>query len=176
MGRLDTCYAPVRRSPSEIASYLNAAPRLACVKPVASVHPEPGSNSSLYNIFSTLSSDFVLYIIRYKETWLAEYNSSILFRMTVRTCFSCTTISVYGIMSKNYFSSCLRDSLDTLAGALVSRLRVQRYNNSANHQNITATFFKKIQSKSTIHYNNLCARILFPIFNRHFGLLHIFLV
>ena len=25
------------------------APRLACVKPVASVHPEPGSNSSLYN-------------------------------------------------------------------------------------------------------------------------------
>ena len=29
-----------------------AAPRLACVKPVASVHPEPGSNSSLlYLIF-----------------------------------------------------------------------------------------------------------------------------
>ena len=25
----------------------SAAPRLACVKPVASVHPEPGSNSSL---------------------------------------------------------------------------------------------------------------------------------
>lgn len=24
-----------------------ATPRLACVKPVASVHPEPGSNSSL---------------------------------------------------------------------------------------------------------------------------------
>ena len=48
-GRLDTCYAPVRRSPSNIASYVHAAPRLACVKPVASVHPEPGSNSSLYN-------------------------------------------------------------------------------------------------------------------------------
>ena len=30
-----------------------AAPRLACVKPVASVHPEPGSNSSLlYLVFS----------------------------------------------------------------------------------------------------------------------------
>ena len=29
-----------------------AAPRLACVKPVASVHPEPGSNSSLlYLVF-----------------------------------------------------------------------------------------------------------------------------
>ena len=32
-----------------------AAPRLACVKPAASVHPEPGSNSSLY-IFYTSSS------------------------------------------------------------------------------------------------------------------------
>ena len=27
---------------------LHDAPRLACVKPAASVHPEPGSNSSLY--------------------------------------------------------------------------------------------------------------------------------
>ena len=31
--------------------YLFAAPRLACVRPVASVHPEPGSNSSLYYFF-----------------------------------------------------------------------------------------------------------------------------
>ena len=29
------------------------APRLACVKPVASVHPEPGSNSPLYSISGT---------------------------------------------------------------------------------------------------------------------------
>ena len=34
-------------------AYSPAAPRLACVKPVASVHPEPGSNSSLlYIVFS----------------------------------------------------------------------------------------------------------------------------
>ena len=46
--RLDTRYSPVRRSPSEVASNSHAAPRLACVKPVASVHPEPGSNSTLY--------------------------------------------------------------------------------------------------------------------------------
>ena len=45
--RLDTRYSPVRRSPATIASYRPAAPRLACVKPVASVHPEPGSNSTL---------------------------------------------------------------------------------------------------------------------------------
>ena len=53
MGRLDTCYAPVRRSPSDLASQIHAAPRLACVKPVASVHPEPGSNSSSYSIIGT---------------------------------------------------------------------------------------------------------------------------
>ena len=46
-GRLHTCYSPVRRSPADKASFIPAAPRLACVKPVASVHPEPGSNSSL---------------------------------------------------------------------------------------------------------------------------------
>ena len=50
-GRLDTRYSPVRRSPSRFASKPHAAPRLACVKPVASVHPEPGSNSSLYNLY-----------------------------------------------------------------------------------------------------------------------------
>ena len=46
-GRLHTCYSPVRRSPAGEASFAPAAPRLACVKPVASVHPEPGSNSPL---------------------------------------------------------------------------------------------------------------------------------
>jgi hypothetical protein len=44
-GRFHTRYAPVRRSPPGIAT--RAAPRLACVRPAASVHPEPGSNSSL---------------------------------------------------------------------------------------------------------------------------------
>ena len=46
-GRLHTCYSPVRRSPAGKASFPPAAPRLACVKPAASVHPEPGSNSPL---------------------------------------------------------------------------------------------------------------------------------
>ena len=31
-------------------SLLPVTPRLACVKPAASVHPEPGSNSSLYEL------------------------------------------------------------------------------------------------------------------------------
>ena len=41
-------YVLLTRAPFAISLLLeNAAPRLACVKPVASVHPEPGSNSSL---------------------------------------------------------------------------------------------------------------------------------
>ena len=43
-----TRYAPLRRSPAYVIANIPAAPRLACVKPAASVHPEPGSNSSLY--------------------------------------------------------------------------------------------------------------------------------
>ena len=40
-------------------------PRLACVKPVASVHPEPGSNSSLYVLclLLDLSSIFIFCLI-----------------------------------------------------------------------------------------------------------------
>ena len=41
-----------------MASHLHAAPRLACVKPVASVHPEPGSNSTLYNLFVLITCTF----------------------------------------------------------------------------------------------------------------------
>jgi hypothetical protein len=44
-GKLYTRYAPVRHSPPSIATC--AAVRLACVRPAASVHPEPGSNSPL---------------------------------------------------------------------------------------------------------------------------------
>ena len=51
IGKLHTRYSPVRRSPSICITTNHAAPRLACVKPVASVHPEPGSNSSLLNCF-----------------------------------------------------------------------------------------------------------------------------
>ncbi len=54
---MHTCYSPVRRSPADEASFIPAAPRLACVKPVASVHPEPGSNSPLF-ILSFYSSFF----------------------------------------------------------------------------------------------------------------------
>ena len=59
-GRLHTCYSPVRQSPAGSASAPPAALRLACVKPAASVHPEPGSNSPLFISFDLLFSLSVL--------------------------------------------------------------------------------------------------------------------
>ena len=43
-------YAILTRAPvvSEVQA-LPVTPRLACIRPAASVHPEPGSNSSLLN-------------------------------------------------------------------------------------------------------------------------------
>ena len=73
-GRLHTRYAPVRRSQSPKTS----TPRLACVKPAASVHPEPGSNSSsyilityirchYYRFFSDLSIPLLLFYLVLKS-------------------------------------------------------------------------------------------------------------
>ena len=45
----------MRRSPAGGASSSPAAARLACVKPAASVHPEPGSNSPLLVIYCYIS-------------------------------------------------------------------------------------------------------------------------
>ena len=53
----------MRRSPSiSIATYYDA-PRLACVKPVASVHPEPGSNSSLLKLFYIFAQNLVFIVV-----------------------------------------------------------------------------------------------------------------
>ena len=57
-GRSHTCYSPVRRSPAPGIATGPAAPRLACVKPAASVHPEPGSNSPLYLYLFSLFFSF----------------------------------------------------------------------------------------------------------------------
>src|SRR6185295_11832728 len=44
LGRLSTCYAPVRRFTQGLPPFLA---RLACVKPAANVRSEPGSNSPI---------------------------------------------------------------------------------------------------------------------------------
>ena len=53
-------YAVLTRAPvvSEVQA-LPVTPRLACVRPAASVHPEPGSNSS--SLFVKLYLKLVLY-------------------------------------------------------------------------------------------------------------------
>ena len=91
IGKLHTRYSPVRRSPAGIAT--PAAPRLACVKPVASVHPEPGSNSSLFKLFYVFAQDSVIL-----------FQVQVL--LTVFILNTCTTV-VYVIFSKNSFESFL---------------------------------------------------------------------
>ena len=48
MGRLPTCYSPVRHWLPKKASFSLPSVRLACIRHAASVHPEPGSNSPLF--------------------------------------------------------------------------------------------------------------------------------
>jgi hypothetical protein len=50
LGRLSTCYSPVRRSTRGRSRF---RARLACVKHAASVHSEPGSNSPVWILYRT---------------------------------------------------------------------------------------------------------------------------
>ena len=57
-------YALLTRAPvvSEVQA-LPVTPRLACIRPAASVHPEPGSNSSSLNFKYYLTTKEILSII-----------------------------------------------------------------------------------------------------------------
>ena len=62
-----TRYAPVRHSSSRASSHVTV--RLACVRPAASVHPEPGSNSSSlifksYDYILTTNRNFVIFVLK----------------------------------------------------------------------------------------------------------------
>ena len=74
-----------------------AAPRLACVKPAASVHPEPGSNSSLY----------ISYIIKLVLTlrFLIETDALVLF--VFGTCFLVLSLSILSMIYR-YFPNGLQ--------------------------------------------------------------------
>ena len=62
-----------------------AAPRLACVKPAASVHPEPGSNSSLY-IHLSLSSTPTTYSSFLKKESTLSFSFSVLVVLIFQYC------------------------------------------------------------------------------------------
>ena len=91
-----------------------AAPRLACVKPVASVHPEPGSNSSLLlylidifyffifelsytqgvcykNLFQTLTETSFLLLVSYYFAWSIVSISMCFLRKTLSDFVSLST-------------------------------------------------------------------------------------
>ena len=70
------------------ALLLPAAPRLACVKPAASVHPEPGSNSSLY----------ILYL-KFNPALLISYQKSTLSIFCVWYLLPCTFVPVFSMIS-----------------------------------------------------------------------------
>ena len=59
-----------------------AAPRLACVKPVASVHPEPGSNSSLLYLVFFFFSCFEYAAPRLAPRQLARHSRSTQHRLS----------------------------------------------------------------------------------------------
>ncbi len=63
-----------------------AAPRLACVKPAASVHPEPGSNSSLYIHFFSSSTPAASFIFLKKKESTLSFSFSVL---------CCTSLSLF---------------------------------------------------------------------------------
>ena len=106
-GKLLTRYAPFRRSPPRIAPC--AAPRLACVKPAASVHPEPGSNSSLYIFLFLLacswrSNFFKKLTLSIKFSWILSvlactYQSSLFKELFV----VCNRFFEAGCKGSNYF-------------------------------------------------------------------------
>ena len=74
---MHTCYSPVRRSPAGGAGSSPAAARLACVKPAASGHPEPGSNSPLLVYIAIYLSCFVFCLDPVLSCWSESFRRGI---------------------------------------------------------------------------------------------------
>ena len=90
-------YALLTRAPVVILeeqALPDVTPRLACVKPVASVHPEPGSNSPLYNIFIMTFPEgkFVLSLFRMPPKIIRYHLQKLIGFVLPRTPLSMTPI------------------------------------------------------------------------------------
>ena len=87
-GRLHTRYAPVRHSCALRVATSGLTVRLACIKPAASVHPEPGSNSPSYLISFFLfvcPGLFLLFILSYESLEALKNNLSYLLHHSIRS-------------------------------------------------------------------------------------------
>ena len=133
--RLSRCYGQVAyalltRAPVAARELPRcAAPRLACVKPVASVHPEPGSNSPLLFIFF-----FFFSLIKNTDRYLPTDG-----------CFltGASAPCAYLVSLSHYFNVlCALPSLCCAASrdVPVLALRVQRYSKSYYPPNFFTTF------------------------------------
>ena len=162
-GRLHTCYSPVRRSPAAKASFRPAAPRLACVKPAASVHPEPGSNSPLL-VYSFLFLLLCRPDIAVRPVCLGpQVALGCLVRLSIDGDFVCVPCLLVSVCMARTMSPSVRSCPVALLSMfsrsrslkrrrLVSRLRLQNYNSFSR----SASF--------------LCLKTYFFSFNPHITL------
>ena len=80
--------------------FRHAAPRLACVKPAASVHPEPGSNSSLYIFLISLSCSW-----HFNSYCFFNKNSESTILAFIGTCCTCSSSFQSTFLSSGLFLS-----------------------------------------------------------------------
>ena len=151
-----TRYAPFRRSPAPVIADRPAAPRLACVRPAASVHPEPGSNSSSYNLCYISSCVPWLHLqfrYLYLELTLSVFGTSLV--LSLSSLFNELPMPPSGMSS--------RTSLPVLSGASQSpssRTGLQRY-----------TFFLSLQTFFQFFSFFLLFRTrLLPVFAARFNM------
>jgi hypothetical protein len=97
------CYVRVTH-PCATKAYCYTSVRLACIKPAASVHPEPGSNSPLYYLY--MKPQLRNKIISNCLIWLTLQKELILqFNPTLRSFFFLSNIHLY-IVYQNSVSLC----------------------------------------------------------------------
>ena len=137
----------MRRSPSiSIATY-HAAPRLACVKPVASVHPEPGSNSSLLKLFYIFAQNLVFIVV-----------TDGMFRISIRLLYYLLICNIFKeliaivsiaaakvrtfLKTNNFFERNLKSFFSKPPGGRTSRLA-----SLTSSFPITVTYFASCQSR-----------------------------
>ena len=151
---MHTCYSPVRQSPAGEASFSPAALRLACVKPAASVHPEPGSNSPLlylvsfflHKIFSaTLRKEgaYVLFVLTRTSlySWLRNRTETYVSLVSISQHSSRMSLLVLWQNFIVLFAS--EAGFRFVIVTVVSRLRLQSYNVFSRCASIVQNYFQK---------------------------------